>query len=772
MTIESIVSYVGETNLVSKLDKDELAKIARDVIERADQDKTTMKEWEECVTEGIKLCKPEFKARNEPWAGAANFKSTILTEAANTFGNRASVEVMRELKLVGADVIGAETVKAVIDRKASQTNQLKSELEPLVAQVAQMKEAGQDTAELDAVIQQFQQQIQANEKTIKEKRLAMRKKYDKADRRSELLNWQINYQMPEWRKEQKRLFYSLPLEGTKFKEVFYDDTLGRCVAKTIKWPDFIVNQNTTDVNAGRSFTHVCAFTKAEFDLRVKSGIWEGDIYADGLDRDHGGNEASDAENTEDNADKFYKQYCWLDLDGDGVEEPYIVTVHVGSTTVVRIVARYSIDSIVVKFEDGKPMRLLDAQKAQRARVDEDVEEFGIAPEYPDPEDLSAFEVVRIEPMPILVKYGLIPSFDGTFLDVGYYHLIGSMSMGVNKTTNTLLNNGDLATMNGGWVAKGFKMKGGKFAVNPAEFIQTDVPAQELMKSVMPFPYKEPSQMLFMLLQMMEQQARGFSANVDAGIQANTAPTTALAMIQESMLKQTAHNSMIADSMAEEFNILYLLDRDYFDASRYMEIVGDDEAVFAEDFEEDGIHVTCTSNPETSSKMQRMLLAEAEIQQVPLVIQAGGNAVEIIKNYFNRIGSENTDKIFPNEAEMSPEDKAQMQAMQQQQQQANKMAETQEKLLTAQTEILLAGEKRKDAEFEASKQETLAAIDKMLAEVRKINADTLLSVEKALTEKVNNGLAITSAVSAEMDKALTLASGDNYDQEFGVTNANE
>lgn len=217
MTIQSIVSYVGETNLVSKLDKDELAKIARDVIERADQDKTTMKEWEECVTEGIKLCKPEFKARNEPWAGAANFKSTILTEAANTFGNRASVEVMRELKLVGADVIGAETVKAVIDRKASQTNQLKSELEPLAAQVAQMKEAGQDTAELDAVIQQFQQQIQANEKTVKEKRLAMRKKYDKADRRSELLNWQINYQMPEWRKDQKRLFYSLHLKAQSLK---------------------------------------------------------------------------------------------------------------------------------------------------------------------------------------------------------------------------------------------------------------------------------------------------------------------------------------------------------------------------------------------------------------------------------------------------------------------------------------------------------------------------------------------------------------------------
>ena len=759
MTIQSIVSYVGETNLASKLDKEQLALIARGVIERADQDKATMQEWEDCVTEGIKLCKPEFKARNDPWAGAANFKSTILTEAANTFGNRASVEVMRELKLVGADVIGADTVKAVIDRKASQTNQLKSELEPLAAQVAQMKEAGQDTAELDAVIQQFQQQIQANEKTIKEKRLAMRKKYDKADRRSELLNWQINYQMPEWRKEQKRLFYSLPLEGTKFKEVFYDDTLGRCVSKTIKWPDFIVNQNTTDVNAGRSFTHVCAFTKAEFDLRVKSGIWEGDIYAEGLDRDHGGNEASDAENTEDNADKFYKQYCWLDLDDDGVEEPYIVTVHVGSTTVVRIVARYSIDSIVVKFEGGKPMRLLDAQKAQRKIIDQDAEEFGIKPEHPDPEDLSAFELVRIEPMPILVKYGLIPSSDGTFLDVGYYHLIGSMSMGVNKTTNTLLNNGDLATMNGGWVAKGFKMKGGKFAVNPAEFIQTDVPAQELMQSVMPFPYKEPSQMLFMLLQMMEQQARGFSANVDAGIQANTAPTTALAMIQESMLKQTAHNSMIADSMAEEFNILYLLDRDYFDADRYKEIVGDDEAVFAEDFEEDGIQITCTSNPETSSKMQRMLLAEAEMQQFDRVVQVGGNAKEIVSNYFKRIGSENTDKIFPNEAEMSPEDKANIKALQQQQDQANQYAKRQDMFLEVQTETLKRSEDRKDAEFELSKSTTLSKLATEEEQREKFKADVILTIEKALTEKVNNGITITTAVSTEMDKVYAIATSD-------------
>lgn len=369
MTIESIVSYVGETNIATKLDKDELSKIARGVIERADQDKSTMKDWEDCVTEGVKLCKPEFKAKSTPWDGAANFKSTILTEAANTFGNRAAVEVMRELKLVGADVIGADTVKNVIDRKASQNNQLKSELEPIQQQIQQMQQSGADTSQLDAVVKQFQDQINTNDSVIKQKRLAMRAKYDKADRCAELLNWQINYEMSEWRKEQKRLFYALPLVGTIIKETYYDDTLGRCVSKTINWPDFIVNQKASDLNNGRSFTHICAFTKAEFELREKAGIWCGDVYAEGAENDQGGNEESESDETEDNVDKFYKQYCWLDLDEDGIEEPYIVTVHVASAQVVRIVARYSAESIVVKLDDSKPMRLLSAQKLQRARID-------------------------------------------------------------------------------------------------------------------------------------------------------------------------------------------------------------------------------------------------------------------------------------------------------------------------------------------------------------------------------------------------------------------
>lgn len=191
---------------------------------------------------------------------------------------------------------------------------------------------------------------------------------------------------------------------------------------------------------------------------------------------------------------------------------------------------------------------------------------------------------------------------------------------------------------------------------------------ELQQSIFRMPYGEPSQTLFLLNEKLENSARSFSANVDnaSQLQANTAPTTALAIIQQTQIQHTAHMSMIIDSMSDEFKIIFRLNKEYVDDAEYKEIVGDDEAVFSEDFNTDGLSIACSANPETSSRTQRMMLAEAEMAQVPLVVQAGGNPIPIIKGYYQAIGSENLDEIFPNEAEMSPEEKAQMQAMREQQ----------------------------------------------------------------------------------------------------------
>lgn len=743
MSIKSIVSLIGKKNIAGDLSSEKLNLIARDVVERADQDLQSMQEWAECVKEGIKLNKPEFKPKDEPWANAANFKSTILAEASNNFGNRAAIEIMRDPKLVKAEIIGLPTIKNVIEKKSNEISRWKTDLEQASAQLQQMPPEDPQAQELQKLVDALSEKIAESSQKIREKKDDIRNKNERADRVTELMNWQINVKMEEWRKDQKRLMYSLPNVGTVFKKTYFDPTLGRCVSKVINYPDFIVNQKTEDLKTCRSFTHVLPFSKAEVEVRVKQGLWiDPEVYTKEDNGDAGSNEAAQADKTLDNADKFYEQYCWLDIDDDGVEEPYIVTVHVGSCKVVRIVARYDEDCIIVKSEAIKfPMPLLKAQRKTAEQIKAENEEFGTKQELPDPEDLSGYQVVRVEPVRILTKYGLIPSSDGTYLDVGFYHLIGSMTMGVNKTTNDLLNSGTLANTQSGMVAKGFRRKAGDFKLKPGEFIQTECSPEIMGAAILPLPFKEPSVTLFQLNEKMEQGARSFSNNADLGsqIQSNTAPGTALALIQEAMVPQTAHMSMIIDSMSEEFKAIHDLNRNYLDADEYKKVVGDEEASFMDDFETDGLSVVCGANPEMSSRMQRMTLAMAELEQVPLVIQAGGNPIPIIKGYYKRLGSENLDEIFPNEAEMSPEEKAQMQQMRQQQEYANQLAEQQVKLIEVQTELLAAGEKRKDFEAQVAANKTMSEIDVNMEKVDNLKSQTALNLEKAETEQVTNQL---------------------------------
>jgi chaperonin GroES len=756
MSIESIVELIGAVNIAEKIPEDKRQVIADAVITRANQDWDSMSDWRKCVEEGIKLCKPEFDAKSYPWPGAANFKSTILVEAANNFGNRATIELMRDPRLVKSTIIGLATIKNAIDKKASDATALQKDLDGIMEGLSQLPPEDPQVAEMQKVAQQIQQKITENTEAIKEKKKDIRSKNDRSDRVTEFMNWQVNVKMPEWRADHKRLLYSIGNAGCLFKKTFYDETLGRCVSKVIKYPDFRVNQRTEGMTTCRSFTHVIPFTKAEVDLRVAQGIWlDVEIYQDDAELDAGGDEASESKTTDENPDAFYEQYCWLDLDKDGTEEPYILTVHAATATLVRAVARFDEDSIIVKSEHVKPMALLDAQRKRARMIEAENKEFGIETPLPDPSDLSEYKIVRVEPVDMITKYGLIPSADGSFLDVGFYHIIGSMTLGVNKTTNDLLNSGTLANQQGGVVAKNFRGKQkGNFSVKPGEFIQSEVSADALHGALLPLPFKEPSATLFQLNEKMSNEARQFSTTADLGgnIQANTAPTTALAMIQESLIPNTAHMSMIVDSMGSEFEKIFKLNRIYSDADDYKEIVGDEEAVFSDDFDTDGLSIVCSANPEMSSRMQRISLSEAEMVHIPMVIQAGGNPIPILKNYYKRIGSNNLDEIFPNEAEMSPEEKQQMEAMRQQQEMANQLAQQQSQMIALQTELLKKGEERKDFEAQIKALKTQAETGKVLDETTKVKAETLLTLEQAETEATKNQINIYTTRSAELTKA--------------------
>lgn len=695
MSIKRLIDNIGKANLAEGLDEAELVTIGSRVLRQYEEDLSSMDDWSNAVENGIDLMRQEYSGKSYPWEGASNYKDPILTEAATVFGDKASLELMRSPDLVSSAIIGRDP--------------------------------------------------RGEKKLI-------------SDRVTEAMNYQVNYDMDGWRDDQERLFYCLPVVGTVFKKLVYDPVEKKCEAIVVNYPDFAVNQATKSMSRCRSFSHILEFTDNEVEERVRCGKWldpnpekESENNSTGdQGGDYGGNEQQEVVDNIDNPLKYIEQHTFYDLDGDGYEEPYIITIKHSGAKVVRILPRYDEQSIIVE-SDG---RYLPVSEVLAAAKEAQLQEFG-GPEaleligLEEPElDPDQYTLIKIEAFQNIVKYGFITSPDNTFLDLGYSHLLGALTMNINTTTNQINDRTTLNILGGGWLAKEFKVKQGFMRFRMGEYKQTEVPAEKLAKGIFPQPLQEPSQTAYQMRADMQERSRNFLAVVDISgkLQASTAPTTALAIIQEAIIPTTALFKRILSAESREFQILFRINQRTFDPAKYKEILDDPEADPQIDFNMAGLAIIPTANAEMSSKMHRIQTAQLEMEQIPLILQMGGNPVPVVKNFFDAIGSELIDDIFPEEGSMSPADQKARDQMLQAQEQANKIAELQLTILTREQDRLDA----KNAE----------EIKKMQAEVKKLGVDMLETLAKAAkygeeaeTESMKNAVTIYTAQLESVTNAI-------------------
>jgi hypothetical protein len=281
-----------------------------------------------------------------------------------------------------------------------------------------------------------------------------------------------------------------------------------------------------------------------------------------------------------------------------------------------------------------------------------------------------------------------------------------------------------------------------------EYKQTEVPAEKLAKGIFPQPLQEPSQTAYQMRTDMQERAMGFLATVDISgkLQANTAPTTALAIIQEAIIPTTALFKRILSAESKEFQILFRINSRTFPKAKYQKILDDSEVDPMADFNIDNLDIIPTANAEMSSKMHRLQTAELEMGQLPNVLQTGGNAAYIMKNFFDAIGSD-TDRIYPEEGSMSPEEKKMQQQMLQQQEQANKIAQMQ-------LDILAREQDRLDAETREKIQKIKAEVKQLGADLIKTFAEAAKIGEEAETESTKNKISIYTAQLAGLETAIS------------------
>jgi hypothetical protein len=362
-------------------------------------------------------------------------------------------------------------------------------------------------------------------------------------------------------------------------------------------------------------------------------------------------------------------------------------------------------------------------------------------------------LVRIKPYENITKYGFIRCPEGTFLDIGYYHILSSLSKAINSTTNQLMDAGVLANLQGGFLAKGFRQKMGDMSLKPGHWVQTNISAVDLANGVQPHRFKEPSGVLFGLNEKLTAQIKELSFNVDLqGTLAPNAPaTTTLALVQEAMVPQSAIMQRIIRAEGKEFKKLFELNGLYTDPELYQMVLDDPQANFEEDFNAVSMDVMPTASADMSSKMQRIQLAEALMMQAPLIAQEGGDTRPIREMYFEALGADELlGQVFPDPEQVSGEQAARMEQMQNQQR-------MQEQLMQIQVD-------HAERDVTRREQEAQAKLAKAASEIRKMESEILLNLEKAETEETKNQLNVYTAQLKGVTQAI-----DNTIKEIDAEN---
>lgn len=655
-SIQSLIDKIRVPNLAEDIADEEdgesvLNKIADQVIKDFTTDDASMDDWKEFIDKGKILAKQETTGKSDPWENSANFKSPVLLNASIKFGDRASTTLLRQRDLIKMDVTGKD----------------------------------EDNT-----------------------------KKDRAERISTHMNYQLNYDMIDWREDQDQLFYWLGDDGCVFKQTFFDAAKGRNVSEIIRYPNFAVNENTEHIDEAQSFTIIREFNQNKVIEKQREGIWlDVDINIE--------RERPEGQNPEDSDDRFYEQQMFYDLDKDGYAEPYIATVHVASNQVVRLIARFEEDNIFVKVPSGAVVTL--------DRVLNPIE--GDDFEFETDEVLNELELIRIEPITTLTKYGFIPSIEGTFLNIGYFHLLASITQMINSSANDLINAGTLQTQKTGFLAKGFRKKMGDLKIKMGQLLGTDIPAADLQNGINLLDFGEPSQTLLVLNQNMKAEAQEISASADLtqAIGANAPATTMLGLIQEQMMPVSALIQRIYRAEKQEFKKLFLLNAKFTDPSEYQNIL-DEEADFRADYAPKGLDIWPAANPEMTSKIQRLIQAEILLEQSDRILQQGGNPIPIMKEFIDIVGFNKIDEVFPPQ---NPEaEKQQLEEMKQDKALQAGVLQAQVDFFKGQVEN---GRLRADNE----RQKIDDAALKMVEDIRKIRSEVVLNLEKAETEDAKNQL---------------------------------
>ncbi len=470
----------------------------------------------------------------------------------------------------------------------------------------------------------------------------------RAERIGRHMSYQLMCEMPDWEEDMDKLCFILPIVGCAFKKTYYDPLENRNISELVAAENLVINYWAKSLEKAPRKTHILTRDKNYIEERIRAGIYiEQDLGIpmpfDPLNevrkQTSGTNEPSQDETT---PYTLLEQHTWLDLDEDGYKEPWIVTVEHTTSKVLRIVPRFDQDGI--KYNGKK--------------------------------------IVRIVPVEYFTKFPFIPNPDGGIYDIGFGLLLGGVNESINTLTNQLLDSGSLSTLQAGFLGRGIRIKGGNVRFSPGEWKQADFTGEDIAKNIFPLPTKEPSDVLFKLLEALFQSGKELASVAEIMVGKmpgqNTPATTTQLSVEQSLKIFTAIYKRVYRALGKEYEKLFRLNKNYLDEKVYFLLNSDPtsqqsgEEIGRADYQDD-VLVKPNADPNVVSEAQELARSQGLLE----LLQLG--TVNIQETTMRILKAQKQPNIAalmqPNPPQQSPE---QMQAQAKQQEMQMKMQMEQEK----------------------------------------------------------------------------------------------
>jgi len=546
------------SNLAEFLDDSVLDPLGNKLYDQYTEYKESRADWEDSYRDGLSLLGFKYERKTEPFRNASGVNHPVLAEAVTQFQAQAYKELLPADGPVRAQILGDPTAA----------------------------------------------------------------KQDQANRVKDFMNYQIMDQMKEYEPEFDQMLFYLPLSGSTFKKIYYDELLGRAVSKFVPADDLIVPYSANSLDDAEAIVHVIKISENELRKQQVAGFYRDIELGEPTGReDQIEDKKLELEGIQkDGEDQhtLFEIHTDLDIEGyedvgedgepTGIKLPYVVTVAESNSKILSIRRNYNPDDPLKKKKN------------------------------------------------YFVQFKFLP---GTgFYGFGLIHMIGGLTRTATTALRQLLDAGTLSNLPSGFKSRGIRIRDDAQPLQPGEFRDVDAPGGNIKDQFMTLPFKGPDQTLLSLMGIVVSGAQRFAAIADAQVgdmNQQAAVGTTVALLERGSRVMSAIHKRLYVGLKQEFKLLAEVFKTYLPPVYPYDVPGASREIKVQDFD-DKVDILPVADPNIFSQTQRISLAQSQLQLAQSNPQIH-NLYQAYRSMYEALGVKNINSILPPPSQPMPMDPA-------------------------------------------------------------------------------------------------------------------